>query len=67
MLRVDTWNNVFCQNPLNFEKRIPISLNDKGKPEKSFNTAKNQEFELIASCHFKILISSKPTRTVSGV
>ena len=29
--------------------------------ENSFNIAKNQEFELIASCYFKNLISPKPT------
>ena len=32
---------------------------NKGKPENSFNIAKNQEFELITSCHFKNLISPK--------
>ena len=37
-----------------------MSLN-KGKPENSFNIAKNQEFELITSCQFKNLISPKPT------
>ena len=34
---------------------------NKGKPENSFNIAKNQEFELITSYHFKNLISPKPT------
>ena len=41
-------------------KKKNIGLN-KGKPENSFNIAKNQEFELITSCHFKNLISPKPT------
>ena len=33
---------------------------DKSKPENSLNIAKNQEFELITSYHFKNLISPKP-------
>ena len=34
---------------------------EQGKPsENSFNIAKNQEFELITSHHFKNLISPKP-------
>ena len=41
-------------------KKKNIGLN-KGKPENSFNIAKNQEFELITPCHFKNLISPKPT------
>ena len=43
----------------NFKEKN-IRLN-KGKPENSFNIAKNQEFELVTSCHFKNLISPKPT------
>ena len=43
----------------NFKKKN-ISLN-KGKPsENPFNIAKNQEFELITSRHFKNLIFPKP-------
>ena len=40
-------------------KKKNISLN-RGKPENSF-IAKNQKFELITSCYFKNLISTKPT------
>ena len=44
-----------------FKKKIFGCLN-KGKPsENRFNIAKNQEFELITSRHFKNLISPKPT------
>ena len=43
------------------KKKILISLIKKGKLESNFNIAKNQEFELITSCHFKNLISPKPT------
>ena len=32
-----------------------ISSLNKGKPENSFNIAKNQEFELITFCHFENL------------
>ena len=34
---------------------------NKGKPENSFNIAKNQEFETITSCHFKNLIFPQST------
>ena len=66
VLRFDNEIPIFVKILFNFEKKN-ISLNNKGKSEKSFNIAKNQEFELITSCHFKNLISPKPTRTVSGV
>ena len=62
VLRFDTRNNQFLLKPypaFNFKKKN-ITLN-KGRPENSFNIAKNQEFELITSCHFKNLISPKPT------
>ena len=43
-----------------FKKKIFGCLN-KGKPsENRFNIAKNQEFELITSRHFKNLISPNP-------
>ena len=41
---------------------------DKGKPSGNpLDIPKNQEFELIASRHFKNLISPKPTRTTVQV
>ena len=40
------------------KKEIYIHLN-KGKTENSFNIVKNQEFELITSCHFKKFNLSK--------
>ena len=54
VLRFDTRNNQFLLKPypaFNFKKKN-ITLN-KGRPENSFNIAKNQEFELITSCHLK--------------
>ena len=42
-----------------FKKKILGSLS-KGKPENPLNIAKNQEFEMITSRHFKNLISPKP-------
>ena len=53
--------SIFVKILFNFKKK-DISLN-KGKPENSFifNITKNQEFELITSCHFTNPISPKPT------
>ena len=51
--------SIFVKIVFNLKKKN-ISLN-KGKPAESpFNIAKNQEFELITSRHFKNLISPKP-------
>ena len=50
--------SIFVKIRFNFKKNIRLN---KGKPyESPFNIAKNQEFELITSRHFKNLISPTP-------